>query len=309
MTMFHMTNDSSLFVTPAEAVKRGASQAAQGRWKLGEAELVPLYEGKMVQMYDHRAADVVVNPGNLHRPAQPLPIDPALKQQPDRTPQPQYLVAAAELNGNPFDWALGFKEITAPTNVRTMIAALLPGVGFGNTLPLLVPDVPQVAAAARIAALLLANLNSLTFDFLARTKVQGQHLNWFILEQLPVIAPEQFDASIGGTRIADFVREQVLRLSYTAHDLAPFARDLGHVDAQGRVLPPFRWDDDDRRRRMAALDGLFLHLYGLGDDDAAYLLDSFPIVREQDLAACGRLRTRDDVLAALQRVRAGRLAP
>lgn len=309
MTMFHMTNDSSLFVTPAEAVKRGASQAAQGRWKLGEAELVPLYEGKMVQMYDHRAADVVVNPDNLHRPAQPQPIQPALKERPDRYPQPQYLVDAKTLNGNPFDWALGFKEITAPTNVRTMIAAVMPGVGFGNTLPLLIPDVEQARAAAGIAALLLANLNSLAFDFLARTKVQGQHLNWFILEQLPVIAPEQFDASIGGTRIADFVREQVLRLSYTAHDLAPFARDLGHVDAQGRVLPPFRWDDDDRRRRIAALDGLFLHLYGLGDDDAAYLLDSFPIVREQDLAACGRLRTRDDVLAALQRVRAGRLAP
>ena len=36
--------------------------------------------------------------------------------------------------------------------------------------------------------------------------------------------------------VADFVIPQVLALSYTAHDLAPFARDLGYVDARGAVL-------------------------------------------------------------------------
>jgi hypothetical protein len=117
---------------------------------------------------------------------------------------------------------------------------------------------------------------------------QGQHLNWFIVEQLPVIAPERIDASIGGVKIADFIREQVPHLSYTAHDLAAFARDLGHVDAAGEVLPPFVWNDEDRRARLAALDGLFFHLYGLDEDDAAYILDTFPIVREQDQAAFGR---------------------
>jgi hypothetical protein len=91
----------------------------------------------------------------------------------------------------------------------------------------------------------------------------------------------------------------VLALSYTAHDLAPFARDLGYVDAQGQVLPPFVWDDEDRRRRRAALDALFFHLYGMGAEDASYVMDQFPSVREQDEAALGRFRTRDDVLALL----------
>ena len=80
----------------------------------------------------------------------------------------------------------------------------------------------------------------------------------------------------------------------------PFARDLGYVDAQGKVLPPIVWDDEDRRARLAALDALFMHLYGLSEDDAGYILDSFPIVREQDQAAFGRYRTRDDVLAQLR---------
>ena len=39
--------------------------------KKGEESYLPLYEGKMVQAYDHRAANVVVNPVNLNRPAQP----------------------------------------------------------------------------------------------------------------------------------------------------------------------------------------------------------------------------------------------
>ena len=99
--------------------------------------------------------------------------------------------------------------------------------------------------------------------------------------------------------IADFVLPQVLALSYTAHDLAPFARDLGYVDEQGQVLPPIRWDDEDRRRRLAALDALFFWLYGLGADDAAYVLDTFPIVRAQDEARFGRYRTKEEVLALL----------
>jgi hypothetical protein len=100
--------------------------------------------------------------------------------------------------------------------------------------------------------------------------------------------------------VADFVVPQVLALSYTAHDLAPFARDLGYVDEAGQVLPPIVWNDEDRRRRLAALDALFFHLYGLGADDAAYVMDTFPIVRQQDVAAFGRYRTKDEVLALLK---------
>ena len=36
---------------------------------------------------------------------------------------------------------------------------------------------------------LLANLNSLAYDFVARQKVGGLHLNFFIVEQLPTLRP------------------------------------------------------------------------------------------------------------------------
>jgi hypothetical protein len=81
--------------------------------------------------------------------------------------------------------------------------------------------------------------------------------------------------------------------------MAPFARDLGYVDSAGQVLPPFVWDIEERRTRLAALDALFFWLYGLGADDAAYILGTFPIVRDQDTKAFGSYRTQDDVLRVL----------
>ena len=72
------------------------------------------------------------------------------------------------------------------------------------------------------------------------------------------------------------------------------------MDEHGVVLPPFSWNEEDRRARLAALDALFFYLYGLGETDAAYMLDTFPIVRQQDEAAFGRYRTKEDVLALLR---------
>ena len=305
--MFDMTNDSNLFLTQAELRKQGFESAGLNRWRKGDAEAVPLYEGKMVQMFDHRAADVVIHSGNLHRAAQPEPILASLKVRPDRYPTPQFFVEREATGEVGRLWyCISFKDVTSPTNMRTMIPALLPAAAYGNTLPLLLPDGDLAEADyPKFAPLLLANLAAFAFDFVAKQKVQGQHLNLFILEQLPVIAPERFEAHIGKVKIADFIRDQVLHLSYTAHDLAPFARDLGHVNADGSVKSPFVWNDEDRRARMSALDALFMHLYGLNEDDAAYILDTFPIVREQDTAAFGRYRTKDDVLRQFQQIQQG----
>ena len=201
--------------------------------------------------------------------------------------------------------------------MRTVIAAIVPKCGVGNSMAMLLPESGIESGYSRIAPLLLANLACLAFDFALRQKVQGQNLSWFIVEQAVVITPERFNAPLpaafaqamraaslmngrhANPTVADFVIPQVLALSYTAHDLAPFARDLGYVNAAGTVLPPFVWDDEERRARLAALDALFFWLYGVQADDAKYILGSFPIVREQDLRAFGRYRTEADILALL----------
>ncbi|MEY4979130.1 MAG: hypothetical protein RLZZ352_1400 [Pseudomonadota bacterium] len=307
LRMFDMTNDSKLFLKADELKKQGWKPAPLNRWQKKGEEAVPLYEGKMVQMFDHRAADVVVNAANLKRAAQPETISQIEKISPFRVPIPQYFVKAETINSDiKFEWAICFKQVTSPTNVRSMIAAAIPFSGVGHSMSVILPDQTEIIEVSSLS-LLLANLNSFVFDYLARQKLQGQNFSVFILEQLPVIAPERFDSQIGGQHIGHFIRQQVLALSYTAHDMAPFARDMGHVDAQGQVLPPFVWNEEDRRQRMARLDALFFHLYGLGADDAAYILNSFPIVREQDLKQFGHYRTQQDILRQLAAIESGQL--
>ena len=118
--MFDMTNDSGLFRTRTELEeKEGAWPVGGNRFQSPSGEWVPLYEGKMVQAFDHRAASIVINPKNLHRPAQPKPATPAQHSDPNWLPDPQYWVSASECGWPPHSgWVLGFKEITAPTNVR-----------------------------------------------------------------------------------------------------------------------------------------------------------------------------------------------
>jgi hypothetical protein len=319
VTLFHMTNDSGLFLKAEELRRRGWKRASLNRWTGSNGkQAVPLYVGRMIWHYDHRAASVGVNEENLKVATLSNRTDDALKRDPAYAPAPQYWVDADSIPpAHRHPWALGFRDITNATNARTMVAAIVPGTAAGNTLPLLLPESGHAQTHVRNAALLLANFNALAFDYVARQKVQTTHLNWYTVEQLPVIAPGRFDEPLPAAfaaamrqaglmnghhprpTVADCVIPQVLALSYTAHDLAPFARDLGYVDAGGQALPPIPWDDENRRARMAALDAVFFHLYGLNADDAAYVMDRFPIVREHDESAFGRYRSRDDVLAWL----------
>ena len=299
-TMFHMTNDSHLFRTVAQLKAEGFYPIEGNHWKRGEDLYLPLYEGKMVQAFDHRAASVVVNPENLNRPAQPREATQEEHANPDWLPKPQFWVSLDEVDWpKGLEWAMAFKDVTAPTNVRTMIAAIVPRSPCGNTLPLLMPEEAGIYIYRENAWLLAACLNSFALDFTARQKVQGQHLNWFVVEQLPVIAPADYDRPFGATTARELVRDHMLRLTYTAHDMAPFARDLGYDG------PPFVWDEEERRHLRARLDALYFHLYGLTKEDAEYVLDTFPIVRKEDKAAFGRYRTRDLILAYMNALSAG----
>ena len=338
LRMFDMTNDARLFKTRAELEDRGFYQAEINCLRRGEEEYVPLYEGKMVQAFDHRAASVVVDPARLHRPGQPEPATPEQHADPAWCPTPQYwvervvledqvTVSTFEGEGNEPrrvlvvpQWFLGFKDVTAPTNVRTMIAAIVPFSALGNTIPVLTPALPRIPrqdASAQawnsfrqdvqanlldyidFSPLLAANLNAFVYDYLSRQKVHGQHLNFFIVEQLSVLPAEAYQRRFGQTAAAYIVRREVLHLTYTAHDMEPFAHDM---DYEG---PPFVWDEEDRRHRRARLDALFFHLYGIDRENAAYILDTFPIVERQDEAEFGRYLTKDLILAYMNAVAAG----
>ena len=294
--MFDMTNDSRLFRTAAQLDADGFYPVEGNHWKRGEDLYLPLYQGRMIQHFDHRANSVRFNPESTHNPYLSKPVSNDQHADPNFLPQTQYWVPAAEVVDTVPEsrgYTLGFRDIARPTDVRTSIASIVPWAGYGNTLPLVIGD------DAPSLSYLVANLNAMCADFVTRQKAQGTHLNWYILEQLAVIAPEDYERRFGSTTARDLVRDHVLRLTYTAHDMAPFARDLGYDG------PPFRWDEEERRHLRARLDALYFHLYGLSREDADYVLGTFPIVRREDEKEFGSYRTRDLVLAYMNALAAG----
>ena len=170
-----------------------------------------------------------------------------------------------------------------------MIASIIPYCGVGNSIGIILPL--QEKDWLYSCCLILANLNSFITDFIFRQKVQGQNLNWFIIEQIPFIPAEKFQTKFGKKIAADIVKEDVLYLTYTAHDLQGFAHDMGY---QGQ---PFPWDEAERLRRRCRLDALYSLLYNVNDEDMIYILDSFPIIKKDDEQKYGKFLTRDLIMA------------
>ena len=181
--------------------------------------------------------------------------------------------------------------------------------------PVLFPkkDVDATAHSS-FAPLLLANMNTIAYDYLARQKVHGNHLAWYLLEQLPVIPSDHYSRRFGDKSAEEIVREAVLELTYTSHDMAPFARDLGHNDAKGEILPPFKWDEKRRFTLRAKLDALYFILYGVWDvanpaksrEDIYYIYSTFPIVEREERARFdNRYRSPELALLWINALKAG----
>ena len=139
--MFDMTNDSHLFRTAAQLDDDGFYPVLGNRWKREETLYLPLYQGRMIWHFDHRANSVRVNPESTHNPYLSEPVTEKQHADPSFLPQTQYWVPAVEVETalpKSKGWTLGFRDIARPTDVRTMIAAVVPWAGYGNKLPLLI---------------------------------------------------------------------------------------------------------------------------------------------------------------------------
>lgn len=201
-------------------------------------------------------------------------------------------------------WLQVFRDITNATNERTVVADNIRRAGAGHTVPII--DYENARGIA--SALVLANLNSLSLDWAARLSVGGTHMSFFIVKQLPVLPPETYlESGPQGLKWVELVVPRVLELTYTAHDLEPFARDLGYVG------PPFTWDEDRRHRLRSELDAIYAHMYQLERTDLEWILDaeepsqSFPGLKRNEMRQFGEYRTQRYVLLAYDQIARGEL--
>lgn len=291
MRMLDMANDSGLFRMRGELEQEGMRLLGNA-FSGPDRRYLPLIEAKMVHHFDHRFGDYTDQPRDSENTALPAVTVERLRD-PGYAPAPRYWVAATKVAEclNPKwsrEWLLGWRDICRSTDQRTVIASLIPRVAVGHTTPLMFSDQPP-----RLIGSLYANLCSFALDYAARQKVGGTHLTYSYLKQLPVIPPDTYTKPAPwspGQTLVDWILPRVLELTYTAWDLEPFAQDCGYD------VPPFRWDSDRRFILRAELDAAFFHLYGISRDDAAYILDTFPIVRRNDEKAHGQYRTKNVIL-------------
>jgi hypothetical protein len=236
--LFNMSSDSHLFRTRAELEREGFRLVGNVFVKGASSEppaassgddviphspfairYLPLYEAKMIWHYDHRYGTYEGVDG---RSSTQLPTPSAAQHaDPSFLVLPWYWVPAEEVEARLGDWQrgwlLGFRNVTNATNERTAIFSVLPRVGVGNSLPLALLGMQP----AHLHSAFYGNLASVVFDWVVRQKLAGVNMNFFYVQQLPVLLPSAYTPED-----LLFIVPRVLELVYTAWDLKPFADDV-----------------------------------------------------------------------------------
>lgn len=231
-----------------------------------------------------------------------------------QTPMPSSLLSLMDewMDLRSPKWLMGWRDICRNTDVRTMIAGVTPRTAMVGDFPCIFvgPNVEPAYAAA-----LLANLNALPLDYIARQKVSGAHLKFFHMRQLPLLGPDCYSAVD-----TQFIIARVLELTFTAHELLPWADALAAYDRRPAAERgnPFAWVPERRAQLRAELDAYYAHLYSLTRDELRYILDpadvmgpdypseTFRVLKNSEMREFGEYRTQRLVLEAWDRIEQGR---
>jgi hypothetical protein len=243
-----------------------------------------VYEGKMIDFYNHRFAKSYTEPGGQRSGKASLTLVDQLKN-PYYSVGSRYWVKEStvkeKLPNWHKKWLVAFMNVCSSTNIRTMIPSIIPFTGATKSLRL----IKQTIQKDELVIALYVNLSSFVFDYVTRQSVSGLNLSEHVVKQLPVLAPDQYSEEN-----LKFIVSRCLELTYTAWDLQTFAQDCGYEG------PPFKWDEDRRFLLRCELDAAYFHLYGIQRDDVDYIMETFPIVKRKDEKAHGHYRTKDTIL-------------
>lgn len=304
--MFGISSDSKLFLSKKQLMDEGSGKV--GNLFIGANGLgfYPIYEAKLFWQYNHRMGSFdeanARTDGTRHSCTEEL-------SRSNYSVDSWYWISEADIAerlrfkqklksgiSGEFSWSIGFRKITSAINERTFVSAILPKAGYSDNCLLIRSNKSALRQSAFIA-----NISSMSFDFICRLKLGGNNLNFFYVKQLPIIPPEQFSP-----KDLQFIVPRVLELSYTAWDLKAFADDVwAEADEALRTIilnrwqnncdaieipeqetpdwvthhigefpkTPFRWDIQYRLQIQCELDAYFAYKYGLEEEELKYILD------------------------------------
>lgn len=261
---------------------------------------LPVYEGRMIDQYDHRAKVYVSGHGNS-AVWNPLPFG-----DPGKAISPQWRIEEeaipGKLDGRERRFRLGFADIANPRNARSFVAALIPPFTVcGHTVPTITFDEDYEWAYLPW----LAVANSYTMDALTRKKLSSPHLTLSVMDGLPFPRPLLEDTWV------QRVSTLVLRLTCTTPDMAPYWNRMARLGLCQETSPNSTpqdalIDQTARSDAMAEIDAIVARdVYGLTREEIADVLETFPIIRRRDEQAYGTFLTKNSILRAYDELAQG----
>ncbi|MEG4965705.1 Eco57I restriction-modification methylase domain-containing protein [Microcoleus sp. B6-A1] len=213
-----------------------------------EQGMLPLYEGKMIHQFTHQFAEP--------------------RYWVDEKEARKSLLGKKETdkgqNLNYQGYRLAYRAIASSTNERTLITSTIPTNSFaGNSLNL-------SSSPKDISQLLVISsfLNSFCVDYSIRQQVSA-NINMFYIYQLPVPRLQKDD------RWFEEIVERAAKLICTTPEFDELAKEVGLGSHRNGVT-----NEVERGKLRAELDGMIAHIYGLTEEEFAYILTTFPIVTE-----------------------------
>ena len=203
--------------------------------------------------------------------------------------QPQFLLGASEYRSHPKSVALGTKiairSLARATDVRTIIAGVIPDLPAGNSVNYLTPG------RSVLRSLCFSVLSSTVFDWQARTRIAGTNMNYHFLEEMALPAIERAPKRAGTKLISEQPVDRGdpaaafsdQRLQEGPPALAALRRrplvSLG-LSSTTQAVTQVEWGatflaltPGERRRLNALADALIAAAYGLGREDLAVILE------------------------------------
>ncbi len=255
---FHMTNDSHLFKT----------SPGPGR--------LPLYEGKMIWHYEHGKSGVRywINERegvNELLSARVRSIRTMLRQRglPDDVDEGEVILGYSH-------YRVGIRAVTGATNERALVVSVIPKMVFaGNSILVSVPVRDEIDGKAWLQTendnpprLLFACsvLSSFGADWFIRQKILT-NMNMFFIYEIPTPRFTEKDEAFWP------IIRRAARLICTTPEFDDLAKQVGLKNHKDGISDP-----PERSRLRAELDGLVAHLYGLTEEEFAYILTTFPLV-------------------------------
>lgn len=236
---------------------RGCVVSRDGKLALHLDEIedvaLPLYEGRMIGQFDFSEKGWVIGKG---RSAVWREIPWA-----EKVFEPQYIMKKRAFSASNAmkGMKVGFLAIGSATNSRTMFSGPVHDMPCGNSVAVL------KNRTAFESMVLVTVLNSFSYDFSFRLRLGGLNLNYFVLEETSLPIPEQGNGQTHSAIVLWFrsLCSCIQRQS---------------IDWENGVSGKKRWrrlwaiTPNERLRLRCILDAIVADLYGLDEDDFAWIL-------------------------------------